>query len=64
LFKFFCSDQFRTGGGNWDVQGNILRLADGTGGITQFVLDTQAFTLTNTLGETLPGLQAEVYVKQ
>ena len=64
LFKFFCSDQLRMGGGNWDVQGNTLRLADGTGGVTQFLLNTEALTLTNTIGETLPELQAEVYTKQ
>lgn len=64
LFKFFCSDQSRSGGGNWDVEGNILRLADGTGVVTQFVLNTQALSLTNTIGESLPGLQAEVYIKQ
>ena len=64
LFKFFCSDQFRTGGGNWDVQGNVLRLADGSGVITQFVFDPENLSLTNTIGEDLPGLQAEVYEKQ
>lgn len=63
LFKFFCADQPRTAGGNWDLQGNTLRLADGTGNLTQFAIDATAVTLTNTIGDTLPGLQAEVYTK-
>ena len=64
LFKFFCSDQPRTDGGNWDIQGNLLRLVDGTGNITQFTFDSTDNTLTNTIGEGLPGLQAEVYTKE
>lgn len=64
LFKFFCSDQTRTAGGNWDIQGSLVRLADGTGTVTQFTFDSAGNTLTNIIGETLPGLQAEVYTKQ
>ena len=33
LFKFFCSEEVRTAGGNWDVQGNLVRLADETGNL-------------------------------
>lgn len=64
LFKFFCSEQPRTAGGNWDLQGNIVRLADGTGNLTLFTLDRSALTLTNIIGQDLPGLQAEVYTRQ
>ncbi len=64
LFKFFCSEQSRTDGGNWDIQGNLLRLADGTGNVTQFTFNSSDNTLTNTIGESLPGLQAEVYTQQ
>lgn len=63
LFKFFCADQPRNAGGNWDLQGNTLRLADGSGNLTLFAIDATAVTLTNTIGDTLPGLQAEVYAK-
>ena len=64
LFKFFCSEDFRNEGGNWDIEGNVLRLADGTGTITFFTFSSTENTLTNIIGETLPGLQAEVYTKQ
>lgn len=63
LFKFFCSDQTRTAGGNWDIQGNLVRLADGSGNVTQFTFDSADNTLTNVIGENLPGLQAEIYSK-
>lgn len=63
LFKFFCSEDNRTSGGNWDINGNTLRLADGTGNVTQFTFDATANTLTNLIGEVLPGLQAEVYTQ-
>ncbi len=63
LFKFFCADETRTAGGNWDIEGNIVRLADETGTITQFTFDSSDNTLTNVIGEVLPGLQAEVYAK-
>lgn len=63
LFKFSCALQARNSGGNWDLQGNTLRLADGTGNITLFTIDATAVTLTNSIGEQLPGLQAEVYTK-
>lgn len=63
LFKFFCAEQPRSSGGNWDLQGNTLRLADSTGNITLFAIDATAVTLTNSIGEVLPGLQAEVYTK-
>ena len=63
LFKFFCSDQTRSDGGNWDVQGNIVRLVDATGNLTQFTFDSSDYTLSKTIGESLPGLQAEVYSK-
>ncbi|MBC2839803.1 hypothetical protein [Robiginitalea sp. SC105] len=63
LFKFFCSDQLRMSGGNWDLQGNIVRLADEVGTVTQFTFDSEALTLTNTIGQVLPELQAEVYSK-
>ena len=63
LFKFFCADQPRSAGGNWDLQGNILRLADGSGNLTLFDIDATAVSLTNLIGEQLPGLQAEVYRK-
>ena len=63
LFKFFCADETRTAGGNWDIEGNIVRLADETGNITQFTFDSSDNTLTNVIGEVLPGLQAEVYAK-
>ncbi len=64
LFNFQCSAGNRTEGGNWDIEGNVLRLADGTGSITVFTFNSSANTLTNIIGETLPGLQAEVYTKQ
>ncbi len=63
LFKFFCAEEARNAGGNWDLQGNTLRLADGSGNITLFAIDATAVTLTNSIGEVLPGLQAEVYAK-
>ena len=63
LFKFFCAQQPRTAGGNWDLQDNTLRLADGTGNLTLFAIDATAVSLTNDIGEQLPGLQAEVYTK-
>jgi YD repeat-containing protein len=63
LFKFFCSDQTRTAGGNWDIQGNLVRLADASGNVTQFTFDSTDNTLTNVIGENLPGLQAEIYSK-
>ncbi len=64
LFKFFCSDQIRMNSGNWDLQGTTLRLADDTGVVTRFTFSAEAMTLTNTIGETLPELQAEIYTKQ
>jgi hypothetical protein len=64
LFNFQCSIGNRSEGGNWDIDGNVLRLADGTGSITIFTFNTTENTLTNIIGETLPGLQAEVYTKQ
>ena len=64
LFKFFCSDETRTASGNWDIQGNLLRLADGSGTVTGFTFDSTDNTLTNIIGESLPGLQAEIYSKQ
>lgn len=64
LFIFQCSDDNRTEGGNWDIEGNILRLADGTGAITFFTFSSSEETLTNIIGDNLPGLQAEVYAKQ
>ena len=64
LFIFQCSDNTRNEGGNWDIEGNILRLADGTGTITLFTFSSAQETLTNIIGENLPGLQAEVYTKQ
>jgi YD repeat-containing protein len=63
LFKFFCSDQTRNDGGNWDLQGNLVRLVDATGNLTQFTFDSSDTTLTNLIGENLPGLQAEIYSK-
>ena len=64
LFIFQCSDNTRNEGGNWDIEGNVLRLADGTGEITQFTFSSSQQTLTNIIGENLPGLQAEVYSKE
>lgn len=64
LFFFQCFDNSRNEGGNWDIEGNVLRLADGTGAITFFTFSSTQETLTNTIGENLPGLQAEVYSKQ
>lgn len=64
LFKFFCSDQSRTAGGNWDIQENLVRLGDDRGTITEFTFNSTQNTLTNIIGETLPGLQAEIYSKQ
>lgn len=63
LFKFFCSEVTRTAGGNWDIQGSLVRLADGSGNVTQFTFDSTENTLTNVIGENLPGLQAEIYSK-
>ncbi|MDG1572251.1 hypothetical protein OZ410_07985 [Robiginitalea sp. M366] len=63
LFKFFCSEDNRNSGGNWDIQGNTVRLADGAGVVTTFTFDSSAATLTNLIGEVLPGLQAEVYTQ-
>jgi len=63
LFKFFCSDETRNDGGNWDVQGNLVRLVDATGNLTQFTFNSTDNTLTNIIGENLPGLQAEIYSK-
>ncbi len=64
LFKFFCSDVVRTEGGNWDVQGNLVRLVDGQGNLTLFTFSSTENTLTNIIGEDLPGLQAEIYTKE
>ena len=64
LFKFFCSEEDRNASGNWDVNGNLVRLADQTGSITAFTFDSAANTLFNSIGENLPGLQAEIYSKQ
>lgn len=63
LFKFFCGDPLSEGG-NWDVQGNNVRLVNSTGVLTQFSLNADELTISNIIGETLPGLQAEVYTKQ
>ena len=63
LFKFFCAEEARSIAGNWDVQGNIVRLADQSGNVTQFTFSSSDNTLTNLIGEALPGLQAEVYTK-
>ncbi|MDM9630924.1 hypothetical protein [Robiginitalea aurantiaca] len=64
LFIFQCSENSRNEGGNWDIEGNVLRLADGTGAITLFSFSSTQETLTNIIGENLPGLQAEIYSKQ
>lgn len=64
LFVFRCADDTRTLQGNWDVQGNLVRLADERGNLTPFTFDSSDNTLTNIIGEVLPGLQAEVYTKQ
>jgi hypothetical protein len=64
LFNFRCSDNTRNEGGNWDIEGNILRLQDQTGAITFFTFSSSEETLTNIIGDNLPGLQAEVYTKQ
>ena len=64
LFAFFCSDETRTAGGNWDIQGSLVRLADDRGNITLFTFDSAENTLTNIIGEVLPGLQAEIYTKE
>ena len=63
LFKFFCSEEIREAGGNWDIDGNVVRLADQTGSITVFTFNSANTTLTNLIGEVLPGLQAEIYSK-
>ena len=63
LFIFRCSEQTRTAVGNWDIQGNLVRLGDDRGTITEFTFDSAANTLTNIIGENLPGLQAEIYSK-
>ena len=63
LFKFFCAEEARNITGNWDVQGNVVRLADQSGNVTQFTFSSSDNTLTNLIGEVLPGLQAEVYAK-
>jgi hypothetical protein len=64
LFKFFCSENLRTSTGIWDLNGNALRLADDLGNVTSFSLDANTLTLTNAIGNSLPGLQAEVYSKR
>ena len=63
LFKFFCASTPRTAQGVWDLNGNMVRLADDVGNVTAFTLDSEVLTLTNTIGNILPGLQAEVYSK-
>ena len=63
LFKFFCAEAPRTAQGIWDLNGNVVRLADDVGNLTTFSLDAEALTLTNTIGAALPGLQVEVYSK-
>ena len=63
LFKFFCDAPPRNTSGVWDLQGNTLRLSDGAS-VTELAIDADNLTLTNTIGESLPGLQAEVYSKQ
>ncbi|WP_445381572.1 hypothetical protein [Robiginitalea sp. IMCC43444] len=63
LFKFFCDAPPRSNSGVWDLQDNILRLSDGVS-LTELAIDAENLTLTNTIGESLPGLQAEVYTKQ
>ncbi|MEJ2162481.1 MAG: hypothetical protein P8X60_03960 [Robiginitalea sp.] len=64
LFNFRCAEQQRSIIGNWEIQGNIVRLADERGNITDFTFDSSDNTLTNIIGEVLPGLQAEIYTKQ
>ena len=64
LFKFFCGEVTQTEQGNWDIQSSTLILANDAGVQTRFTLDTAALTLTNIIGENLPGLQAEVYSQQ
>jgi hypothetical protein len=63
LFKFFCASTPRTALGVWDLNGNVVRLADDVGNVSTFSLDPEDITLTNTIGNILPGLQAEVYSK-
>lgn len=63
LFKFFCSEEIRSSDGNWDLQGNTVRLADSRGNITQFIFNSSENSLSNNIGENLPGLQAEIYKK-
>lgn len=63
LFKFFCASAPRAAQGIWDLNGNVVRLADDVGNVSTFSLDPAALTLTNTIGNILPGLQAEVYSK-
>ncbi len=63
LFKFFCSDEVRNNQGEWDLQGNVVRLGNSTGIITEFQFNETQETLTNIIGEALPGLQAEVYTR-
>ena len=63
LFVFRCSDENRNAGGNWDLNGNLVRLADQAGNITEFTFSSSNNTLTNIIGEVLPGLQGEVYSK-
>lgn len=63
LFKFFCASSPRAAQGIWDLNGNVVRLADDVGNVSTFSLDPAALTLTNTIGNILPGLQAEVYSK-
>lgn len=64
LFKFFCSEVVRNEGGNWDIQGSVVRLVDGQGNLTLFTFSSTENTLTNIIGENLPGLQAEIYSKE
>ena len=64
LFVFRCADDPRDLKGNWEIQGSLVRLADDRGNLTEFTFDSSDNTLTNIIGEVLPGLQAEVYTKQ
>lgn len=64
IFKFFCSENLRASAGIWDLNGTSLRLADDLGNVTRFSLDPERLILTNAIGNSLPGLQAEIYSKR
>lgn len=61
LFNITCANFTSSGSGIWQLQNNQLTLFQGTTSIFYMLNGT---TLTNSVGEDLPGFRSEVYEKQ